>query len=257
MAHDAPDELLLDALARGGPLTPAAVLERAGISPDDGRAALDALLSAGEILAIGKQVMLPATWRELRARAAAELVRAHAESPLRPGLEREELRARLQLAPALFNALRDALLAEDAIVEESPFLRLPGHAVRLSAEQEAAAARLLGLLEAQGVNSPSVKECRAMVGDALYFALVDLGRLRPINEEVVYSTPVYNDLLARLRAYLQAHGAITAAEARDLLATSRKYAIALLEHLDELRLTRRVGDTRELVRPAEGRERAT
>ena len=40
------------------------------------------------------------------------------------------------------------------------------------------------------------------------------------------------------------------AEARDLLGTSRKYAIALLEHLDELRITRRNGDLRELVRRA-------
>ena len=48
---------------------------------------------------------------------------------------------------------------------------------------------------------------------------------------------------------MRQHGAITAADARDLLGTSRKYAIALLEHLDELRLTRRVGDRRELVRP--------
>jgi len=250
LAHDAPDELLLGVLARGGALSSAAVVERAGVSPADGRAAMDALLATGQVLAIGKQVMLPATWRAWQERAAAELARAHAESPLRPGLEREELRSRLQLAPALFNALRDALLAEGAVVEDGAFLRLPGHAVRLSAEQEAAAARLLALLAAQGVNSPSVKECRALVGDALYTALVDLGRLRPINEEVVYSMPVYNDLLARLKNHLQTHGAITAAEARDLLATSRKYAIALLEHLDELRLTRRAGDTRELMRPA-------
>ena len=99
------------------------------------------------------------------------------------------------------------------------------------------------------MNSPSVKECKALVGDALYFALVALGQLRPINEEVVYSAPVYADLLARLEGHLRQHGVITASEARDLLGTSRKYAIALLEHLDELRLTRRVGDSRELVRP--------
>ena len=60
---------------------------------------------------------------------------------------------------------------------------------------------------------------------------------------------VYTDLIARLEGHLRQHGAITAADARDLLGTSRKYAIALLEHLDELRLTRRVGDRRELVRP--------
>ena len=249
LAHDAPDELLLGALARGGALLPAAVLQRAGVSPADGRAALDALLAAGRVLAIGKQVMLPSYWQELRGRVVAELTRYHAESPLRLGMEREELRSRLQLTPALFNALREALLTEGIVVEEGSFLRLPGHVVRLSTEQETAAARLLALLAAQGVNSASIKECKALVGDALYFALVDLGRLRPINEEVVYTTAVYNDLLNRLTDHLQTHGSITAGEARDLLATSRKYAIALLEHLDELRLTRRVGDVREPARP--------
>jgi selenocysteine-specific elongation factor len=36
------------------------------------------------------------------------------------------------------------------------------------------------------------------------------------------------------------------AQVRDLLDTSRKYAIALLEHLDDIGVTRRVGDERVL-----------
>jgi len=45
---------------------------------------------------------------------------------------------------------------------------------------------------------------------------------------------------------IRARGRVTAAEVRDLFNTSRKYAIAFLEHLDEERLTRRVGDERVL-----------
>ena len=249
LAQNAPDELLLGALARAGALPAAELLERAGVTPDDGRAALDALLAEGRVMAIGKHVLLPSAWQALQERAVAALAQYHAEAPLRPGLEREELRSRLGLTPPLFNALRNGLTEAGAVVEEGTTLRLPQHRVRLSGEQEAAAARLLADLAAAGVNSPSVRECRALVGDALYLALVDQGRLRPINEEVVYPAAVYEDLIARLRQHLEAQGSITAAEARDLLGTSRKYAIALLEHLDELRLTRRVGDTRVPARP--------
>jgi selenocysteine-specific elongation factor len=249
LAQGTPEELLLAVLARSGPLPTATLLERAGVSPDEGAPEVARLVAAGQLLAIGKGVVTPAHWQALQVRALDELAQYHIAAPLRPGMEREELRSRLQLTPPLFAALRESLLASGAVAESGPLLRLPDHRVRFSAAQEAAVARLNTLLTTQGVNSPSVKECKALVGEALYFALVDLGQLRPINDEVVYALPLYTDLIARLEAHLRARGSITAAEARDVLGTSRKYAIALLEHLDELRLTRRVGDTRELVRP--------
>jgi acetylornithine deacetylase/succinyl-diaminopimelate desuccinylase-like protein len=46
--------------------------------------------------------------------------------------------------------------------------------------------------------------------------------------------------------YLRQNGRINAAQLRDLLGTSRKYAISLLEHLDQRKITRRTGDDREL-----------
>ena len=51
---------------------------------------------------------------------------------------------------------------------------------------------------------------------------------------------------AALRAHLEAHPEITAGEFRDLLQISRKYAIPLLEHFDNQRLTIRLGDKRVL-----------
>ena len=148
----APDELLLAALARAGALPAATLLERAGLSADEGPPALDSLVAGGQIRVIGKTLVWPAHWQELRERAASELTRYHTEAPLRPGMEREELRARLQLSPPLFAALRDELLAMGAVVEAGPLLRLPDHAVRFSSEQEAAVARLRALCAAQGVN---------------------------------------------------------------------------------------------------------
>ncbi|MBK8836841.1 MAG: SelB C-terminal domain-containing protein [Anaerolineae bacterium] len=52
--------------------------------------------------------------------------------------------------------------------------------------------------------------------------------------------------MGRIRALIGDRGTITAAEVRDALGTTRKYALALLEHLDESGVTRRVGDARVL-----------
>jgi selenocysteine-specific elongation factor len=45
---------------------------------------------------------------------------------------------------------------------------------------------------------------------------------------------------------IRAHGTTNVAAVRDRFNTSRRYAIALLEHLDETRVTRRQGDDRVL-----------
>ena len=54
-------------------------------------------------------------------------------------------------------------------------------------------------------------------------------------------------IIGKIMAFLERNGHVNAAQTRDLLKTSRKYAIALLEHLDEIKKTRRVGDDRELI----------
>jgi selenocysteine-specific elongation factor len=57
----------------------------------------------------------------------------------------------------------------------------------------------------------------------------------------------YNEAVTRLLTYLHEHSTMTAAEARDVLGTTRKYILPLLENLDELHLTRRQGDQRILT----------
>ena len=53
-------------------------------------------------------------------------------------------------------------------------------------------------------------------------------------------------MVERIVAHIRAHGKITVAEVRDIFSASRKYALALMEYLDQQRITRRVGDERVL-----------
>jgi selenocysteine-specific elongation factor len=186
-------------------------------------------------------------WQKLADRLEDLLTGYHREYPLRPGIPREELRSRLKLPANTFNAIMGRAAADGLLVEEGAFVRAPGHAVRFTAGQQAAIDQLMRRFAEAGINSPSVRDVKAAVGDNVYFALLDQGRLRPVKEDVVYTAADYERYTGQIRGYLQQHGRINAAQVRDLFNTSRKYAIALLEHLDEIKITRRVGDDRELA----------
>jgi selenocysteine-specific elongation factor len=63
---------------------------------------------------------------------------------------------------------------------------------------------------------------------------------------VVFDAAVFATMRERALAHASTSGQVTLAQVRDMFGTSRKYAQAFLEHLDDLKLTRRVGDARVL-----------
>jgi len=74
--------------------------------------------------------------------------------------------------------------------------------------------------------------------------LVEQGKVVKVADGVVFSAVAYQEMVDRVLAYARANGKVTLAEVRDMFDTSRKYAKALLEHMDKKKLTRRVGDER-------------
>ncbi len=80
------------------------------------------------------------------------------------------------------------------------------------------------------------------------------GEVVKVNGSVVFATSVYNEMVDRVTAHIKAQDKITLAEVRDMFNTSRKYALAFLEHLDEKKITRRIGDERVLWRERMGVE---
>jgi selenocysteine-specific elongation factor len=79
-------------------------------------------------------------------------------------------------------------------------------------------------------------------------ALVRQNRLIKVGEDLYYPPDRLDALMTRLATAMEAAGQLTLAEARDLLGTSRRYAQALLEHMDSEGMTLRVGDARRLRR---------
>ena len=88
---------------------------------------------------------------------------------------------------------------------------------------------------------------RSFVRSMRLLGLLDLGRLVRVSPDVVFRREDYDQLRSDLYEVLAKSGTITVAQFRDRYKTSRKYALALLEHLDEIGETVREGDVRRLT----------
>lgn len=244
LSQGTPAELLLQTVQRLEPTSEQNLLQTVGLDKETAVAALAELEESGQVVRLEQQIISQAGWQTLVSRLTQLVTDFHHNYPLRLGISREELRSRLKLKANVFNPLMAQAAADNLLTEAGALVHAPGHEVRFSAAQQAKIDKLLREFSRLGINSPSVKESKTAVDEDVYFALVDLGKLRPISADVVYDQATYDQLIARLLRELAAKGSLNAAGVRDLLDTSRKYAIALLEHLDERRLTRRIGDDR-------------
>ena len=181
-------------------------------------------------------------------RAAREYVAAN---PLRAGGPREHVREQAGLDAQAFAAVVEEAVRRGMLVERGGrTLAPPGHEPRPSPEQQASIDRCHAARR-EGRYTPPTDD---LPPPELLAYLADCGLIEDTGAGVIYERSVYDDMVTRIAEHIRANGGITLAEVRDLFGTSRKYAQALLEHMDDTRITRRVGETRVLRAPTEARQ---
>src|SRR5919202_1722319 len=101
-------------------------------------------------------------------------------------------------------------------------------------------------LRAAGHEPPSEADLGAAADELA--ALRDAGRAVRLGRSMYAHADAVAGVRERVVAIVEAEGAITLARLRDELGTSRKFAQALLEHLDAARVTRRLPDDSRVLR---------
>jgi len=185
-------------------------------------------------------------WDALWAKAEAELRAYQQRFPLRAGMPRQELRNRLQLESEFWASALERAAREGRVRADANEVCTPDHSVQLTQEQQAAVGRALRAFAENPQQPPSQAQLEAWLDADLLQHLVETGRLIRSSEGVLFSGEEFARMEQALVAHLTVHGAATVAEVRDLLNTSRKYALAFLEETDRRRVTKRVGDVRVL-----------
>lgn len=257
LAQGTPEDILMQALLALGAAPLKDVVARSNLDSTQAEPALEELRSSGQLIflennpesgGLSRESLVTSRgyWEQLSRKAIQEVNSYHQANPLRRGMPREELKSRLKISSRLFTASMVRLVAENLILEPGPLVSLPGFALHFTSEQERSIANLMARFEAAAYSPPSVKESQAEVGEEVYAALVDMGKLVQVSPEVVFSRNLYDRMVQDILHLLRDRGTITAAQVRDHFNTSRRYVLALLEHMDATGLTVREGDIRRL-----------
>jgi selenocysteine-specific elongation factor len=195
---------------------------------------------------LGDWIFSEEAWSSIGTRATHELEAYHGAYPFRPGMAREELRSRLGVPAASFGAVLKGLVEDGRLVERNGSLAAPAHEVSL--EAAGPAADLVRLLESQPFAPPSLPEAKQQTGadEELVRALAQRGDIVRVSDDVAFGRAGYESAVAIVKEIIAANGSVTVAQLRDRMSASRRPVLALLEHLDAQRVTRRVGDARTL-----------
>jgi selenocysteine-specific elongation factor len=240
-----PDQRLL--LAIGRTFHPIASL---AANNSDMLERIDRLVEAGTLIRFGPNQAFVAHvpfFNEIKQQLLNELRLFHEEYPYLSGIPRQEIRTRLGLGKE-FDALISAFVNHDVLADDGATIRLASFTISIDSNVRAAADRWIAAINEHPFAPPAPADFGLAREDLI--ALTELGEI--INAgEGIYVTPAALAVVeARVLAAIDQDGSIDLATYRDLVQTSRKYAQAMLELLDQRRVTRRVGDRRVRYRSA-------
>ncbi|MDI3339164.1 MAG: selenocysteine-specific translation elongation factor [Sphaerobacter sp.] len=252
LAAGTPEEIVEQAL-QSAPLERRALPRAVTLPEPDLQAAVDRLVAEGRVVALGSGgpgdlLVHAAALARIIGELCALLADYHQRQLLRRGMAKEEVRRRSGLAARAFDAIVAHAAAQGALVDDGETLRLPAHRITFTPAQRAAIDRYLAALRAAPYTPPSPAEFG--IDPALAIALAETGEVVRVDEGIVFARETFEEIQRQVLAIIDEQGAITLAQFRDHFGSSRKYAQAVLEFLDQQRVTRRVGDQRVRYHPA-------
>ena len=192
------------------------------------------------VIRLGSRLVSQDRLVSLESQLTEALQEWHERHPLEQGMGREALRNLLNLPPDEFD---DLVARAVRFVHDGPKVRLESFSISLDPAQERDRKTLIGTIEAGGFTPPLKSELTAPV--ELVRSLAESGTLVSVGN--FYLTRDQAERARNVvRTEIEKRGPLTVAQIRDLLGTTRKYAVPLCEWLDQTNATRRRGDVRVL-----------
>ena len=255
LAQGSPADVLFEAALALNAASLKEMTARSRLELSPANEALNELIADGRLVALEEgelsassnilAITLP-YWNSLREKTIQIVDTYHKQYPLRRGIPREELKSKLKLTPRVFNAAIGLLVNRAQLVDLRGSVAQTVHEIKFNGQDQARVNGLMRKFAENPFSPPSVKECQAEVGEEIFNALIEMNELFAVSPDVVFKKQDYELIVRKIREELEAKETITLAEVRDLLSTTRKYAQALLEHLDAINITMRDGDARKL-----------
>ena len=177
-----------------------------------------------------------------------QLQEFHREFPYKLGLKVQELSSQLKSEPEVLQMIADILEREKLIAEKQGYLALSSHRPRLTGALQKKLEAVLRTWDSSPFSPPSREELVKQDSDYDLIAtyLIQNGELLELRDGLLFRTSDFKTVAAKVEELIHQKGQISVSDVREALATSRKYAVPILEKLDQLGITKRKGDYRVL-----------
>jgi selenocysteine-specific elongation factor len=193
-----------------------------------------------------------ASFEKIKDRLLKALEKFHQTNPARAGIGREELRMRVarQLPDRPYRNLLTALQEQGLIALDGDVVRIGSHEATLTPEQEVLAKKVLSLLEKSKLSAPFIaetsEELKTPPGDlkTVLNLLAERGDLVRIKDDYFVTSGAHDILMKGIEKYFGSNQEMALADFREIVGTTRKWMIPLLEYLDRTQVTMRKGDVR-------------
>jgi selenocysteine-specific elongation factor len=221
------------------------------------RGRIESLLSApmkqGRVVRIADVFLQSSAVDALKRLIVSRVGDFHRKNPLVGGIGKEELRIQTKTTPEVFDAVVSMLVREKQIEITGDLVRLPGLGVVMKDEEAAAKKQIEETFGQAGLKVPALQEViaglkvdKVRAQKIVTLLLRDKALIR-VSDELVFHRSALDELRRHIAAYRVKSLKIDVAQFKELTGVTRKYAIPLLEYLDRERVTKRVGDAREIL----------
>jgi selenocysteine-specific elongation factor len=255
LAEDRPESILRARIARRGHagISVSQLIAETGWTKVLLEARLTEALKELQVLRIGDRFVHVPAIIGLQQFIVSSVAAFHKKNSLVGGIARESLREQVSASSEVFTAALDLLVREKNIEAAGELVRLPGHGVVMKDEEADSKNKIEEAFAVAGLKVPALREVIAglKVDKARAQKIVTLLMrdkvLVKISDELVFHRRALEQLRSLVAKQKAKSPKMDVAKFKELTGVSRKYAIPLLEYLDREHVTKRVGDTREIL----------
>jgi len=228
-----------------------------GLSKNEMTDVLKSLVCSEKITFLSENIWIHHSFWELACEKATSLLSSfHEEKPFRQGMPKEEFRGKIGKQLLVKNdKVSELILSEMAkqqiILDEGSIVSMPGFNISYSPQTALLKEKIENEYRKLGVEAPDIEEFSLTFKEKerqsvkeIAEALAGEGQMVKLSHNNYIHADCYKDAYALLEAHIKSKAKITLSEYRDMLNTSRKFAIRLLEYFDRKKITRLEDDAR-------------
>jgi selenocysteine-specific elongation factor len=243
-------ELILTELKKVDFLPRMEILSASIFSSEEIESTLISLENKKEIVAKKNLVIAKGKWEKLLSQILERVNKEHIDKPFAQGLKISDLFSKINYKEKLVSEGIDYLLSTGKLIQKENLLALPEHQPQLTEKQSLLAQNILKRFEENRFSPPTKGELLEENPDyqKILLFLLQQGKLIELKEGILYITEDFEVITKRIKDFINRNGPSTVSQIREYLNISRKYAVPILEKLDEMGVTQREGDKRVLFK---------